>query len=116
MDGKGKNEKDGIGKGKVEPCYFFTETDEARNKGQQCTRYRRMLKPEKKRCYICGRTKHMAGECDKPKKDDPPAKGTPKGDKGGKSDKGKAKGKRADAGKGKQQEKQVGEMKQKLHQ
>ena len=30
--------------------------------------------------------------CDKPKKDDPPVKGTPKGDKG-KADKGKSKGK-----------------------
>jgi hypothetical protein len=45
----------------------------------------------------------MAGECDKPKKDDQPIKGSPKGDKGGKGDKGKnAKGK-PDGGKGKPQ-------------
>ena len=42
----------------------------------------------------------MAGECDKPKKDDSPIKGSPKGDKG-KDGKGKtAKGQPADAGKG----------------
>lgn len=45
----------------------------------------------------------MAGECDRPKKDDrPPTQGTSKGDKG-KSDKGKSKGKLGDAGKGKAQ-------------
>ena len=45
----------------------------------------------------------MAGECDKAKKDDPPIKGSPKGDKG-KDGKGKtAKGQPADAGKGKPQ-------------
>ena len=44
----------------------------------------------------------MAGECDKPKKDDPPIKGSPKGDKG-KSEKGKSKGKPGDSGKGKPQ-------------
>ena len=49
-----------------------------------------MLKPEEKRCYVCGSTKHMAGECDRPKKDDPPPKGTAKGDKG--KDEGKGKG------------------------
>ena len=44
----------------------------------------------------------MAGECDKPKKDDPPIKGSPKGDKG-KDGKGKTtKGKPGD-GKGKPQ-------------
>ena len=46
----------------------------------------------------------MAGECDKPKKDDPPVKGTPKGDKSDKGGKGKfAKGQDADTGKGKPQ-------------
>ena len=50
--------------------------------------------------------KRMAGECDKPKKDDPPAKGTPKGDKG-KADKGKSKGKQKYSGKGKPQVKQL---------
>ena len=30
------------------------------------------MKPEKKRCYICGSTKHTAGEYDRPNKDDPP--------------------------------------------
>ena len=44
----------------------------------------------------------MAGECDKPEKGDPPAKGTPKGDNG-KADKGKSKGKIGDSGKGKPQ-------------
>ena len=45
----------------------------------------------------------MAGECDKPKKDDPPIKGSPKGDKG-KDGKGKtAKGNPPDGGKGKPQ-------------
>ena len=44
----------------------------------------------------------MAGECYKPKKVDPPAKGTPKGDKG-KADKGKSKGETGDSGKGKPQ-------------
>ena len=46
----------------------------------------------------------MAGDCDKPKKDDPPVKGTPKGDKGDKGGKGKfAKGQATDGGKGKPQ-------------
>ena len=68
-----------------------------------------MLKPEEKIGYICGSTKHMAGECDRPKKDDPPPrKGTSKGDKG-KSDKGKSKRKPGDEGKGPTQVKQVGE-------
>jgi hypothetical protein len=44
----------------------------------------------------------MAGECDKPKKDDPPIKGSPKSDKR-KGEKGKAKGKPGDSGKGKPQ-------------
>ena len=44
----------------------------------------------------------MVGECDKPRKDDPPIKGFPKGGKG-KGDKGKAKGKQGDFGKGKPQ-------------
>ena len=45
----------------------------------------------------------MAGECDKPKKEDPPIKGSLKGDKG-KGDKGKTvKGKPGDSGKGKPQ-------------
>jgi hypothetical protein len=60
-----------------------------------------MLRPDEKRCYVCGSQKHMAGDCDKPKKDDPPLKGTPKGEKG---DKGKGKytkGQDADGGKGK---------------
>ena len=51
-----------------------------------------MLKPEEKRCYVCGSTKHMAGECDKPKREESARTGTPKDDKG-KSDKGKAEGK-----------------------
>ena len=33
------------------------------------------MKPEEKRCYVCGSSKHMATACDRPKKDDPPAKG-----------------------------------------
>ena len=46
----------------------------------------------------------MAGECDRPKKEDPPPKGTPKGDKGDKGGKGKStKGQDADGGKGKPQ-------------
>ena len=49
-----------------------------------------MLKPEEKRCDICGSAKHLAGERDKPKKEDQPPKGTSKGDKG-KTDKGKPK-------------------------
>ena len=63
-----------------------------------------MLKPDEKRCYVCGSQKHMAGDCDKPKKDDPPPKGTPKGDKSDKGGKGKStKGQDADGGKGKPQ-------------
>jgi hypothetical protein len=62
-----------------------------------------MLKPEEKRCYICGSNKHMANECDRPKKEDPPSKGT---SKDGKSGKGKPKGK---DGKGKPLIKQVRE-------
>ena len=91
-DSKGKGGKDGKGKekGKVEPCYFFSETEDGCNKGQQCPRYHRMLKPEGKRCYVCGSTKHMAGECDRPKREDSAGKGTPKRNKG-KSDKGKSK-------------------------
>ena len=44
----------------------------------------------------------MAGERDKPKKDDPPVKGTPKGDKG-KADNAKSRGKTGDSGKEKPQ-------------
>ena len=96
-DGKGK---DGKGKsGNTEEFYYFAEHDEGCKHGQQCTRYHRMLKPEERRCYVCGSKAHMAGECDRPKKDDPPVKGSPKGDKG-KDGKGKAKGKSQDAGKG----------------
>jgi hypothetical protein len=63
-----------------------------------------MLKPDEKRCYVCGSQKHMAGECDRPKKEDPPPKGTPKGDKSDKGGKGKStKGQDADGGKGKPQ-------------
>ena len=50
----------------------------------------------------------MAGECDRPKKEDPPPKGHSKGDSG-KSEKGKTKGK-ADDGKGTPLIKQVGEV------
>jgi hypothetical protein len=70
-DGKGKDGKgkDGNGKGKdgkgrdkgKEPRYFFTETEEGCNKGQHCQRHHRLLKPEEKRCYVCGSKKHMAG-------------------------------------------------------
>ena len=49
-----------------------------------------MLKPEEKKCYVCGGTKQIAGECDRPKWEDSNGKGSPKGDKG-KSDEGKAK-------------------------
>ena len=60
------------------------------------------MKPEERRCYICRSQKHIEGECDKPKKDDPPIKESPKRDKG-KNGKGKtAKGKPSD-GKGKLQ-------------
>jgi len=55
-----------------------------------------MLKQEEYKCFICGSAKHMAPECDRPKKD---AKGSTKGDhtkKGGKGHKGKP-----DGGKGK---------------
>ena len=46
----------------------------------------------------------MAGDCDRPNKDDPPPKGTPKGDKSDKGGKGKpTKGQDADGGKGKPQ-------------
>jgi hypothetical protein len=64
---------------------------DAINKGQQCTRYHRTLKPEEKRCYVCGSSKHMANVCDRPKKDDPPAKGGKDG-KDGKGGTGKSKG------------------------
>ena len=67
-----------------------------------------MLKSEEKRCYVCGSTKHMSGECDRPKREDSAGKGTMKGDEG-KSDKGKSKRKFGDAGKGKPQVKQLGE-------
>ena len=80
-NGKGKKGKGKDGKGK-EPYYHFTESEEGCRFGQQRAKYHRLLKPEERRCYICGSQKHMAGECDKPKKDDPPIKGSPKGDKG----------------------------------
>ena len=51
---------------------------------------------------------HVAGECDRPKREDSAGKETPKGDKA-KSDKGMSKGKAVDAGKGKPQGKQLGE-------
>ena len=82
-DGKGKDGKGKDGKGKdksKDPCYFFTETEEGCKHGQQCARYHRMLKPEEKRRYVCGSTKHMANERDRPKKEDP--KGSSKGEKG----------------------------------
>ena len=60
-DSKGKNGKDSAEKVKVEPCYFFTESEDGCKNGQQCTKYHRMLKPEEKRCYACGGAKHMAG-------------------------------------------------------
>ena len=114
---KGTKEKDGKGqgrlerqrkdKGKSEPCYFFSETEDGCNRGQQCPRYHRTLKPEDKKCYVCGNTKHMVGECDRPKRDDSSGKGSPKGDKG-KADKGKSNSK-FDAGKGKPQIKQLTE-------
>ena len=55
-----------------------------------------MLKPEEYKCFICGSAKHLASECDRPKKDQ---KRSTKGDhtkKGGKGYKGKP-----DGGKGK---------------
>ena len=108
-DGKGKGKdckgKDGKGKQK-EPCHYFAETEDGCNKGQQCTRYHRTLKPEEKRCYVCGSTKHMANVCDRPKKDDPPAKGGKEG-KDGKGGKGKPKG--GKDGKGNPLIKQLGE-------
>jgi hypothetical protein len=72
-DGKGKAGKGKDGKGK-DPCYHFTETEEGCKHGQHCWKYHRMLKPDEKRCYVCGSQKHMAGECDRPKKEDPPPK------------------------------------------
>ena len=102
-DGKGKAGKGKDGKGK-DPCYHFTETEEGCKHGQRCWKYHHMLKPDEKRCYVCGSQKHMAGECDRPKKEDPPPKGAPKGDKSDKGGKGKStKGQDADGGKGKPQ-------------
>ena len=47
---KGKGGKDGKGKDKSkEPCYYFAETEDGCNKGQHCSRYHRMLKPEERR-------------------------------------------------------------------
>jgi hypothetical protein len=68
---------------------IFSETEDGCNKAQRCPRYHRILKPERK-CYVCGSTKHMAGECDRPKKEDSAGKASPKGDKG-KSDRGNPK-------------------------
>ena len=68
-DGKGKAGKGKDGKGK-DPCYHFTETEEGCKHGQHCWKYHRMLKPDEKRCYVCGSQKHMAGDCDRPKKED----------------------------------------------
>jgi hypothetical protein len=103
--GKGKDGKGKDGKGKLkEPCHYFAETEDGRNKGQQRTRYHRTLKPEEKRCYVCGSTKHMANVCDRPKKDDPPAKSG----KDGKGGKGKPKG--GKDGKGNPLIKQLGEV------
>jgi hypothetical protein len=80
---KGKG-KDGKGKeARKEPCYYFNEAEDGCNRGQHCTRYHRKLNQDEKKCYVCGSSKHMAGECDRPKKEDPPqTKGTSKGDKG----------------------------------
>ena len=55
-----------------------------------------MLKPEEYKCFVCGSAKHLASECNRPKKDQ---KGFPKGDqtkKGAKGFNGKP-----DGGKGK---------------
>ena len=76
-NGKGKKGKGKDGKGK-EPRYQFTEAEDGCTFGQHCAKYHRLLKQEERRCYICGSQKHMAGECDKPKKDDSPIKGSPK--------------------------------------
>ena len=67
------------------------KTEDGCNKGQHCSRFHRVLKPEERRCHVCGSTKHMANVCDRPKKEDPPPKGGKDG-KDGKGGKGKPKG------------------------
>jgi hypothetical protein len=114
-NGKGKDGKDGKGKGKdgkgkdgkgkqKEPCHYFAETEDRCNKGQPCTRYHRTLKPEEKRCYVCGNAQHMANVCDRPKKEDQ----SPKGGTDEKERKGKLKG--GKDGKGNPLIKQLGEV------
>ena len=44
-------------KGKSEKKSFFADNENGCKKGQQYTRYARMLKPEEKRCYVCGKHK-----------------------------------------------------------
>jgi hypothetical protein len=97
--GKGKDDPKGKGKkGKGEPCKYFS-LDEGCRFGQLCKAYHRLLKPEEGKCYVCGTTKHMAQDCDRPKRD-PSAKGGKKGD-GGKKGKPGTKGGKPDGGKGK---------------
>ena len=62
--------KDGKGKeARKEPCYFFNETEDGCNRGQHCSRYRRKVNPEEKKCHVCGSTKHLVDKCDRPKKE-----------------------------------------------
>jgi hypothetical protein len=85
-DQKGKDDAKGKGKkGKSEPCKWFS-LEEGCKFGQQCRAYHRLLKPEERKCYICGSEKHQASECDRPKRDASKGKKGEKGktEKGGK--------------------------------
>ena len=99
--GKGKSKDDAKGKGKKgkrEPCTYFS-SEEGCKFGQTRKGYHRMLKPDEYKCFVRGSAKHLASECERPKKDGTNQKGTSKGDdtkKGGKGSKGKS-----DGGKGK---------------
>ena len=86
---KGNDDPKGKGKkGKSEPCKYFS-LEEGCKFGQTCKAYHRMLKPEEGKCYVCGSTKHMAGECDRPKRDPSNPKGTSKVDSSKKGKPGK---------------------------
>ena len=62
--GEGKSWKGG-GSQSSTPCKFF-QSDEGCKKGKQCT-WSHVLEGDKRRCWNCGSTSHLAPSCDRPK-------------------------------------------------
>ena len=62
--GEGKAWKGG-GSQSSTPCQFF-QSEEGCKKGKQCT-WSHVLEGDKRRCWNCGSTSHVAPSCDRPK-------------------------------------------------